>query len=135
MTNITGAGQTLATTGNLKVQPERTTTYTLTAYNEAGESASASTTITVKQPLPIILAFRAEPAQIVKGAVSTLSWRTENAARVVLTNTASNQALEVAGDGSLKVQPEKTTTYTLSVFNESGDIATSMVTVDVLPSS
>ena len=57
------------------VTPTGTTTYQLTASNEAGAvSRSVMVTVEVPPPLPVIETFVASPATVAAGASSTLSW-------------------------------------------------------------
>ncbi len=114
--------------GSQVVTPPATTTYTLTAHNSAGESATASVTVTVKSH-PMIKTFRAVPPEIGVGESSTLSWEVENASRVILTNGVSNA--QVDSSGSQVVTPPATTTYTLTAYNSTGESATASVTVTV----
>ncbi|MGA8030182.1 MAG: cohesin domain-containing protein, partial [Bryobacteraceae bacterium] len=59
---------------SISVKPTATTTYTLIATDSSG-SATATTTVTVSaKGAPKITSFTANPASIVTGASSTLSW-------------------------------------------------------------
>ncbi|MBE9540850.1 MAG: hypothetical protein IMF01_00905 [Proteobacteria bacterium] len=78
---------------------------------------------------PEIVVFKASPSIINKGAQSTLTWKTENAAEVIIEPIGKEFKLS----GSNKVRPNKTTTYTLMARNKEGKKVTRKVTVKVSP--
>lgn len=110
--------------GTLSVSPEETTTYTITATGPGG-TATASATLTVTYPLPTV-GFSANPASILIGTSSTLSWNTTNADTVVIDNGIGS----VDVNGSTTVSPSETTTYTIMVTGPGG-AASSTATVSV----
>lgn len=122
-----GSFASTSASGSVALSPTATTTYTLTATNSTG-SASATTTVTVTQPnLPVIGSFTANPASIVLGGISSLSWSTSGAATITITpgTFTSNSA-----GGTTSVSPEATTTYVLTAANAAGSVtATATVTV------
>ena len=113
------------------VAPQQTTTYTLTARNEAGE-VNATATVTVREPPPAggqveILSFTAEPGQLANpGDPSVLSWEVRNASRVVITGVG-----EVPLTGTTTVNPTVTTTYSLNATDVNGAEATAVVIVSI----
>jgi hypothetical protein len=115
--------------GSLLVSPRVTTTYTLTACNPAGDCVSASVTVNVKPLLPVIVRFTANPANILKGGSSVLSWEVEHASLVTLTNSIDDWNVQIKDD--LTVAPRSTTTYTLTAFNAAGESVSAAVTVTV----
>jgi len=134
LTNKPGTlNATESPSSQLEVQPAQTTVYTLTAYNSAGEAASVDLTVTVKQALPEIRSLKADPPEIRVGDTSILSWDVRNAGKVTLTNGGDGGSTEVQGTGSLTVSPTKTTVYTLTAFNASGESTIASVTVTVKP--
>mgnify|MGYP001827140895 CR=1 FL=1 len=109
------------------LSPTQTTTYTLTAHNDAG-AASAQVAVTVRQP-PIINSFTAEPSMVMYGDELLLSWS--------ISNTVDSLTLEpgvgdVTGQTEATVTPPGTTTYVLTAGNDAG-VATAqvLVTVDI----
>ena len=127
---LTNDGTSRDLTGtSITVNPTKTTVYTLTAYNRAGEIVSAEVTVTVKDALPAIRSFTATPAEIFAGENSVLAWEVENASRITLTNGGDVQ--DLTGSQSRTVAPAQTTVYTLNVFNNAGESATAQVTVTV----
>ncbi|NWF85224.1 MAG: OmpA family protein [Bryobacteraceae bacterium] len=124
---IDGIG-TVRPTGTAAVSPQQTTTYRITASNKAG-SVSTTTTITVTRPgAPRILAFTADPIEILEGESATLSWRVEQGATEVSISGLGPQTLA----GSARVTPAATTTYILTARSSGGE-ATASVTIKVLP--
>lgn len=100
-----------------------TTTFTLRARNEFGES-SAQQTITAGSP-PSLFQVRATPASIALNRVSTLSWNSNGA-----TGVSVSEVGEVAVGNSIAVQPATTRTYTVTARNDFGQVSgTATVTV------
>ncbi len=131
--NVTGADRVSISglgdvTGNsVSVSPTESTSYTLTATN-AGGSVSHTVSLVVRAPAPVIHSFNATPAIIERGASTTLSWSVENG------EVISIAGLGVVSGTSVAVSPASTTSYTLTVSNESGSVsATTQVTVNVPP--
>lgn len=120
----------LPLSGDAQVSPVATTTYVLTAVNESGETAVAEATVSVRLEGPMIRTFVANPAIIERGMSSELSWETESAENVRITNVQGDPVL--APNGSVNVTPEFTTVYTLTATDESGQTASASVTVTVL---
>ncbi len=117
--------------GSVEVSPAETTTYTLTAINNAG-SSTAQLTITVtplaiSDPLPngvfilppSIVHFSADKSGMSEGISATLSWDVSGIATV----TIEPDIGEVGKSGSYVVSPTETTTYTLTASNVSGSAA------------
>lgn len=123
---ISGIGPVDAN-GVLFLSPEATTTYTLTSTNASG-TTTAEVTITVRQlPTPTIGFFTATPDTIKQGEFTTLSWSTQNAETVTISNLG-----QVAGTGTVILTPEQTVTYVLTATNGAGS-ATAEVSVTVGP--
>ena len=113
--------------------PQGTTTYTLTASNDGGEIVSASVTVLVRPALPRIVEFTATPSEIGIGESSLLTWATENADTLTLTNSNGGILPTSGANGSLSVTPAVTTTYTLTATNGAGESVSAAVTVVVKP--
>ncbi len=114
-----------AVTGTSKtITPSKTTTYTLTASNNAG-STTAHITVTV-DAAPVISAFTATPAQVNAGGSTKLAWSVSGAATLTIDN-----AVGAVTGTSKTITPAKTTTYTLTASG-SGGSTTAKVTVTVV---
>ena len=101
---------TVQATGSQRVQPTNTTTYTLTATGPGG-SNTATATLTVIAPPPVVASFTADPASIQRGQSSTLNWQVTGEA----TSISINQGVgTVQATGNSRVQPDNSTTYTLT---------------------
>ncbi len=103
----------------LRVSPEKSTTYTLTAKNRRGVTKQKKASLVVVYPLPEILSFEAQPQKVknpTKGV--TLSWKVEKAKKVKIEPDIG----DVEAEGSKITYPEKTTTFTLTATNEGGDV-------------
>ena len=135
VTNLTSAGApvNVNTSDQLVVCPQRTTTYSLTATNDRGEIVSSDVTIVVRPNLPIITQFTATPSEIKIGESSLLTWATENADTLTLTNSNGGILPTSGANGSLSVTPAVTTTYTLTATNGAGESVSAAVTVVVKP--
>jgi len=112
---------------SVTLNPTTSTTYVLTATNENGSvTRSVSVSVTEPQPRPVIGSFVASPATIERGGSATLSWAVEHAGLVSISGLGA-----VTGN-SVTVTPAATTTYTLTVSNESGAVSANvLVTVNV----
>ncbi len=111
--------------GQVSVNPQEITTYTLTAWNETDKEAAATKTVrinvTVKRPAKIE-SFEADPSAITSGESSTLRWSVSNADRVSI-DPKPAEALRGTSDGDkgigdVTVNPQKNTTYTLTAWNQ-----------------
>lgn len=132
--NVTGATSvsispevgTVLSSGSKAVSPAATTSYILTATNDAG-SSSASTTITITSSgLPTISSFTASPTSVTSGNTATLSWNVTGATSV----TISPDIGTVLPGGTYVVTPASTTTYTLTATGSGGNsTATATVTI------
>ncbi|MDH3287843.1 MAG: TIR domain-containing protein [Betaproteobacteria bacterium] len=124
---ITLDGAPVSPSGSKQVNPKQTTTYELVATNRKGESDRQTFTIRVElpSPAPEILSYEAVTPTINAGQSATLRWRTENAKKVFLNETP------VQLHGELKVNPKKTTAYTLVARNGEGRTDTKTLTVHV----
>jgi hypothetical protein len=126
---ISGISETLRPdVGNVTVRPAATATYTLTARNRVSEDI-AVVTVVVERPLPRIIRFASNPATIIRGQKSTLSWETVGADSVEITNVGS-----FGPTGSTEVMPSRTQAYVLIARNRNGEAtASTVVTVQVGP--
>ena len=110
----------VALSGTRVVSPGATTTYTLTATNEAGNATATAQVIVSAAPppagLPVINAFTANPGTIIAGNSSILSWNVSNANVVTIDHGVG----VVASTGNASVSPVTTTSYTLTATNASG---------------
>ncbi len=112
--------------GTKEVSPTVTTTYVLTARNNAG-SVTASATVTLPATSqPVIDSFTANPLSVASGQTSTLQWNVTGA-----TTVSINQGIgTVTASDTRAVLPSATTTYTLTATNSYGSV-TRAVTVMV----
>ena len=115
------------------LSPQGTTTYTLSASNETGEIVTVSVTVLVRPALPRIVGFTATPSEIRIGKQSLLTWATENADTLTLTNSNGGVLPTSGANGSLSVTSAETTTYTLTATNSAGESVSAAVTVVVKP--
>ena len=118
----------VAASGSHSVNPADTTTYTLTATGPGG-TVNKSVIITVSPILPPAVTITADPASILTGQSSTLTWTSTNATDVVIDQGIG----QVSASGSISVSPAETTTYTMTVTGPGGTATgTAMVTVTPL---
>jgi hypothetical protein len=116
--------------GSATVSPSETTTYTLTAKNEAGDEVDSNVTVQVESlPLPVVNSLQATPQKIKAGENSHINWSVSHAVTVDIQPKIGNVSLS----GSTTVSPFETTTYTLIARNEAGDEVVRTFTVQVEP--
>ncbi|MFT3775167.1 MAG: hypothetical protein QM820_58210 [Minicystis sp.] len=96
--------------GWLQVGVNRTTTYTLTATNDAG-STTATTTLTFVGP-PTSFGLELKPSIIEVGSSSTLTWTTYAVTNVVL--SGPDGVISTEPNGSITIAPKQDTTYTIA---------------------
>lgn len=115
---------------SLKIFPQVTTNYIVTAVNTAGSgSRSIVVTVVPPGPKPTIASFTAAPATIVAGQTTTLNWSVTDAASLAISPGVGT----VTGT-SVAVSPAATTTYTLTAKNLNGSVTKkTTVTVNVAP--
>jgi hypothetical protein len=71
---------------------------------------------------PVILSFKADPAEIATGQPSTLNWQVSGAVRVEI-----NQGVgTVAQNGSVRVNPTDRTLYTITAANSAGSVSSTI---------
>jgi hypothetical protein len=112
----------------LTVHPAFTTTYTLTASNDAG-SATASATVAVTSVA--ITAFTNDPPYSpIAGGPVNLIWTTQNAVSVGLTGLGVPPG-KLPVKGSVTVNPVTNTTYTLIAYGADGQAVSAVLYVFV----
>jgi hypothetical protein len=109
-----------STSSSITVAPGQTATYTVTAFNGNGCSATASQTVTVSNPPSINIAGI---TSICQGSTTTLT----------ATGGVSYTWNTGATTNAITVSPNQTTNYTVTVDNGSGCSSASSVTVTVVP--
>ncbi len=109
--------------------------YTLTAKNPAGESTSM-VTVNVEIPTVSVVSFGAAPSEVLVGGSSTLSWTTDRATGIEISDRTGAHLFAgtgtIAATGSLSVTLTSTGTerFTLRATNAFGE-ATQVVDVRV----
>jgi hypothetical protein len=111
----------VVTASPVTVTPQATTTYRLTAANDAG-SVSQDLLITVTAPaVPArINSFTALPSQVPAGTPVTLSWNVSNAVSITVSDGSGSPPADVSALPQKVVTPSATTTYTLTVTGLAG---------------
>lgn len=119
--------------GNIQLQVDVTTTFTLVAADDMARTARQTVTVTVGGATqPVVDSFTATPAMIPMGGSSTLGWTVRDATSVTITDPAGTQITSVPNlTGTVSVTPAATTAYTLTARDANGAVATAMVTVTV----
>ena len=109
------------------------TTYTLRVQGPGGFAESRPIKITVAAPtvsIAHIKYFKAKPSTIVVGDKATLSWEVENGATVEIDNGVGGDKPKA---GKAVVSPTETTTYTLRVLDDKGNLQSAKATIVVNP--
>jgi len=118
----------LPSSGSLSFSLQSTTTISAVARNRGG-TASASEKVYVSSNNPPTASIIANPASILQGGSSTLSWTSAYASMIMIDNGIGT----VAANGSKTVSPAITTTYTITAVHYSGYQVTAKVTIEVIP--
>jgi eukaryotic-like serine/threonine-protein kinase len=123
-----GIGAVKEANGQKQVDPNDTTTYTLTAKGTGQPARSSPVVVTViPAPLPTPTATLTAPSSVQKGQSVTLNWTTQNAKSVSIDNGIGS----VDPKGQKQVTPGATTTYTLTAKGADGTPVTSSARVEV----
>ncbi len=139
MTISPDLGNVKALTGQQAFSLTKTTTFKITATNDAGTSTATFTVpVEVEQPddpdpedpviAPTITSFTATPEP---GGGATLSWEVEGTDPTLSINKGVG---DVTGETEVTVMPSESTTYTLTATNSAGQ-ATKKVTFTVVQAS
>ena len=98
----------VANSGSIQLMPMETTSYIIQARNSIDEIVDANIDVIVV-PKTEIVSFSVSPTQIALGESATLTWEVANA-----DSQSLNPGGNIAASGSMQVQPEITTQYTLA---------------------
>lgn len=107
---------------------QSTTTIWAIAHNRGG-TASSSVKVYVSNSTPPTASIIANPAAILQGGSSTLSWTTAYASTITIDNGIGT----VVANGSKVVSPAVTTTYTITALHYSGYQVAAKATIEVIP--
>ncbi len=124
--SITPGASSVPETGSATSAPSTTTTYVLTATNEAG-SVTESVTVTVNAAssppapvaAPVILSFAAEPDAVDAGSNVMLTWNVTGATSLSIDNGIGQIPFS---SGYMIVRPYSTVTYTMTAINTAGSV-------------
>lgn len=116
----------VAPSGSVDVFPTTTTTYTMTAVGNAGDSFAAVTVNVIE--VPKILSFTATPSAIAPGGTSTLEWSVSGVDFATIDPVGG-----VFANGSIDVSPTKTTTYRITAKNEAGTATATVIVTVIVP--
>lgn len=114
----------------ITVTPLEHTRYTITAHNAAGGQSRTlevavlghGALVSARPPVPTVCSFEASKAVVRPGEQVDLKWICQGEAKVRL----EPGGLELDGQSSIAVVPDKTTVYTLSVSNLLGGLSRSV---------
>jgi hypothetical protein len=112
----------------VEVNPDATTTYTLTAEGADGTSASKSLTLPVGPALAKIVNVNVSGLEVKPGELVNLCYTAENAKSVTIEPLHFNGANP---KGCVNDQPRKSTTYVITAIGSAGDRDQERVTVKV----
>jgi hypothetical protein len=116
----------------VEVSPEKTTTYTLTAQNEQGQSATQNVTVAVGAPKPPGVKIRevtVTSLAVKRGDEVGICYEVENARAVTIEPGGFHAGS--GRKGCTVAHPEQTTTYVVAATGAAGDRDQEKVTVKV----
>jgi|HubBroStandDraft_1064217.scaffolds.fasta_scaffold00001_182 hypothetical protein len=124
-----------ASGGTQSFAPRVTAVYTATATGVNGSTAANNVTVTVLPPAAPTVTLTANPAAVIVGGNTTLTWTSANATSLVIsssTGSGGGPVTPVAGGSTAVPAISATTTYTATAYGANGTTpATATVTVPV----
>lgn len=114
-------------TGSATFPLSSTVSYVATVTDSSGRQASSSVTITVAS---VQFNFSVEPDTIQPGGSATLSWTSQGISSLSIDQGIGNVSAQLP-NGSFRVAPGVTTTYTATATDQSGANLTEQVVVSV----
>jgi hypothetical protein len=123
-----------ASGGTQSFTPRVTAVYTATATGVNGSTAANNVTVTVLPPAAPTVTLSANPAAVIVGGNTTLTWTSANATSLVINSSAGTggPVTPVAGGSTTVPAQSATTTYTATAYGVNGTTpATATVTVPV----
>jgi hypothetical protein len=121
-----GVGAVAARGGSHAIEPQATTTYTLTISGAGGQSLRRQVVVRVEPALALRGSLAASRQRIEPGERVKLSWSASNAASASIDRGIGAVSLP---RGSREVAPDATTTYTLTLTGPDGRTFKNQVTV------
>lgn len=115
--------------GSVPITPQTSGTYKLVVENLLG-NAEQELTIQVSDPMPVINTFAPARSSIVRGTTTSLQWQVANAETLSISANGVELTTSTQAEGSFDITPDTSTTYTLTVTNNSGT-TTADTAVDV----
>lgn len=122
------SGSKATSGGPYSLNPNQTSTYTLTCLNALGVSGSGSVTVTVL-PTPT-LSISASPTKVAPAGASTLTWVSANTSSCTASGSWSGSK---PISGSEVVHPMASSTYGISCVNGIGTAVSGSAAVTVVP--
>jgi hypothetical protein len=113
--------------GSLVVDPQRTTTYTITATGPGGTTTD-QVTVTCLAPT---VEIQADHGSVIEGQTAALTWQADHASTCIIEPIIG----AVDSKGSIDVTPNITTTYTLTASGRGGTTSTAATLVVINPPS
>ena len=134
---VGGLTEETATGTSHVVTPSETTTYEVVAMGEGAELAAVTVAVTVTSAPsgPALSNVVANPATVMEGGSSTLSWTPRADVEAVLIRTVGGLTEETATGTSHVVTPSETTTYEVVAMGEGAELAAVTVAVTVTVTS
>ena len=116
----------------VKVQPNQTTTYTLTALGSLNQTTTSQVTVNVNEPPKLrharILSFDGSPLQIKRGGSVRLCYNVVDAVRGSIAPIGRELSVAV---GCIDDSPQKSTRYILRVIGEDQQVESKEVAVEI----
>ncbi len=119
-------GEVVSLAGSRSVSPAATTVYRIVGEGPGG-SANDAATVTVAAVPPPTATINANPARIMQGQSTTLSWNTQNA------TSAAIDGRTVSLAGTMPVTPDASRAYTITATGAGDGRASASTFVTVVP--
>ena len=113
----------------VEVHPDATTTYKLTAEGPGGAPAVREVTVTVGAPKARIITVDVSALTVAEGSPVSICYKVENARAVEIAPVHFHAGEKP--EGCTMVQPNATTTYTVTALGAAGDRDQEHVTIKV----
>ncbi len=126
--------------GSVELSPEKTVTYRLEAVGSDGARQTRELQVRVEEQVGPVVSFSADDTELKYGSSTRLSWRTEQAIRVLISDGSALPLVDTDRpedvtrfSGDLDLSPSQSISYTLTATGPNGLETVAEVKIFVVP--